>query len=54
MGLGKTIPGTNVLADVATKHPIVHFAFEFIRDGLAQFDGKVGNTFAAVYQVTFG
>src|SRR5680860_15154 len=51
VGFGESVPGANVLADIAAEGPIVEFALEFIGDFIFKFDGKIGYTFAAIYNV---
>ena len=44
----KTVPRTNILADVAAKHPILHFIPKTFRNFIFQFNGRIRDTFAAV------
>ena len=54
MGGRKAIPWAHFLADVATEHPIIHFPLEFIRkNGVPQFDGKVGNASGSIDDIGF-
>jgi hypothetical protein len=49
MRLAKPVPGTNILAYITTKHPVLkfipHFAGNYF---LLQLNGEVRNTFAAI------
>ena len=49
IGLTETVPGANVLANIAAKHPVVKLVLHITRYQLVfQFNGKIGNTFAAI------
>src|SRR5688572_27820489 len=54
MWFAETIPGANILANVAAKYPVTEFSVHFLRDLPFQLDGEIGNAFAAIYHVSFG
>ena len=39
---GESVPGTNILADIASKHPVVKFIFHRVwNQQILQLDGKI-------------
>ena len=43
------VPRANILTNIATKNPIIHFTFEFIGNIIAVFDGKKRNTSPCIH-----
>ena len=45
------VPWANLLADVATKHPLVHMGPNRFRNGPTQFYGEIADALAAIHHV---
>ena len=43
------VPGTYILANITSEHPIVKAVFKFPRDFTTVFNGQVGNTLSCIH-----
>src|SRR5690606_22161665 len=51
MRFSKTIPRTNILAYIASKHPVVHFTYKLIMNLVLKFNGQVGDALTSIYNL---
>jgi hypothetical protein len=46
-----TIPGADILTDIATKDMLSHLRAQCLRNTTLQFDGQIGNTASGVQNI---